>query len=75
VQIQPPGPSGTSGLTTEGSWALFRMFDKMRIEPSSQPERFRAEFVVDGRRAEFEIVVSSVQNPFQLRELEQFQCP
>lgn len=75
LQIQPPGPSGTSGMTTEGYWALFRLFDKVRIEASSQPERFTVEFVVDGRRTQFEIVVSSVQNPFQLRELEQFQCP
>jgi type VI secretion system protein ImpL len=32
-------------------------------------------FAVEGRRAVFEVLTSSVQNPFRLRELEQFQCP
>lgn len=75
VQIQPPGNTGVSGTTTEGAWAMFRMFDKAQIEPTAQPERFRVTFNVDGRRATFEVVASSVQNPFRLRELEQFRCP
>ncbi len=75
VQIQPPGPSGLAGITTEGPWALFRMFDKVQLVATSAPERFRAIFTVDGRKAEFEVTASSVQNPFRLKELEQFQCP
>ena len=49
VQISPPGSSGSSGLVTGGPWALFRMFDRTRIEPGNSPERFRATFTVDGR--------------------------
>ena len=75
VQIQPPGPSGVSGLTTEGPWALFRMFDKVNIDPTSLPERFIVTFTVDGRKAQFEVTANSVHNPFRLRELDQFQCP
>ena len=75
VQVQPAGPSGVSGLTTEGPWALFRMFDKVNIDPTPQPERFIVTFTVDGRRAQFEVLANSVQNPFRLRELDQFQCP
>jgi len=75
VQMQPPGPTGVSGDTTSGPWALFRLFDKVQMEATAVPERFRATFRIDGREAEFEIVASSVQNPFRLRELEQFQCP
>ena len=75
LQMQPPGPGGVSGVTTEGPWALFRLFDKVQIETGSVPERFKAVFTVDGRRATFDVVASSVQNPFRLRELEQFQCP
>lgn len=75
LQIQPPGPSGLSGITTEGPWALFRMFDKVNITPTAQAERFLVDFVVDGRKAQFEVTANSVQNPFRLRELEQFQCP
>lgn len=75
VQIQPPGPSGQAGITTEGPWALFRMFDKVQLVNTSVPERFRAIFTIDGRKAEFEVTASSVLNPFRLNELEQFQCP
>jgi type VI secretion system protein ImpL len=76
LQISPPSAGGgTSGLVTEGPWALFRMLEQVRMEPTPQPEKFRVTFAVEGRRAVFEVLTSSVQNPFRLRELEQFQCP
>jgi type VI secretion system protein ImpL len=75
VQISPPSATGNSGMTTEGPWALFRMFDRVRIEPGNSPERFRANFDVDGRKAVFEVTTSSVRNPFILRELTEFSCP
>ena len=75
LQISPPGVSGNSGAVTGGPWALFRMFDRTRIEPGNSPERFRATFTVDGRKAVFDITASSVRNPFQLRELTDFSCP
>lgn len=75
VQITPPGQSGTSGIATDGPWALFRMLDKANIEATALPEKFRATFVVDGRSAVFEVTSSSVQNPFRLRELVDFRCP
>ena len=76
LQISPPGASGGSGTTTDGPWALFRMFDKAaRIEPGNSPEKFRATFDVDGRKAVFDVTTSSVRNPFILRELKDFSCP
>jgi type VI secretion system protein ImpL len=75
VQLQPALASGSSGLTTEGPWALFRMFDKLQLVPSSAPERFKVTFAVDGRKATFEVTASSVVNPFRLRELAEFGCP
>jgi len=75
VQISPPSSSGNSGLSTEGPWALLRLFDRVRIEPGTSPERFRATFNVDGRKAVFDITTSSVRNPFGLRELADFSCP
>jgi type VI secretion system protein ImpL len=75
VQITPPGPNGTSGVAIEGPWALFRMLDKANIEPGNAPEKFRVTFNVDGRAAVFDVITSSVQNPFRLRELAEFHCP
>ncbi len=70
-----PGRAGGSGQTFEGPWALFRMFDRVKIDSSPQQEKFTATFNVDGRDAKFDIVTNSVQNPFRLPELEQFRCP
>jgi type VI secretion system protein ImpL len=74
LQLSPPG-TNASGQLFEGPWALFRMFDQVRLEGGAQPEKFVATFDVEGRKAQFEVRTSSVQNPFRLRELEQFQCP
>jgi len=75
LQISPITSYGASGQVFEGPWALFRMFDKIEIKTSVQPERFFTTFNVDGREIQFEVVTSSVQNPFRLRALEQFSCP
>lgn len=75
IQISPPGPSGTSSQNTEGSWALYRLFDKARVESLGAPEKFKVTFNIDGRQASFEVTASSVQNPFRLRELAEFRCP
>ncbi len=75
LQITPP-PTSAGGLGPfEGPWALFRMFDRVRITPSGQPEKFNTTFVIDGRKARFEVLTSSVENPFRLKDLEQFRCP
>ena len=70
-----PSISGGSGMLFEGPWAIFRMFDRTRVQPSSQPERFRSTFVIDGRSVVFDVTTSSVQNPFRLDALRSFQCP
>ena len=59
----------------DGPWALFRMFDGVKIEETNQLERFVATIDVGGRHAVFEILASSVRNPFRLPELSQFHCP
>ena len=74
-QVSPASASGTSGQVFEGPWALFRMLDRAQITPTSQPEKFIVAFNIEGRKARFEVMTSSVQNPFRLRELEQFRCP
>jgi type VI secretion system protein ImpL len=75
LQIEPKRVGADSGLVFEGPWALFRLLDRAQIDAGPQPERFNVTFRIDGRRAVFEVVASSVLNPFKMRELEQFQCP
>jgi type VI secretion system protein ImpL len=75
LQVEPTSTSGASGKVFEGPWALFRLLDQAQVDNTAQPERFLVTFVIDGRRAKFEVTTSSVQNPFRLRDLDQFQCP
>lgn len=73
IELTPPGDGSVQVF--EGPWALFRLFDQARIEGGAQPEQFVATFDVGGRKARFRVISGSVQNPFRLPELEQFQCP
>ena len=76
ASIDPPSASGgASAMITEGPWALFRMFERVQLDRGSSPEKFRASFTIDGRKAVFDISTSSVRNPFRLEELADFQCP
>ena len=74
VALTPPGGGPSTG-PFEGSWALHRFFDKAQITPGASPEKFVAAFNFDGRKVAFEVTAGSVQNPFKLRELEEFSCP
>jgi len=76
ASMDPPSASGgASAMITEGPWALFRMFERVQIDRGSSPEKFRATFTIDGRKAVFDVSTSSVRNPFRLDELAEFQCP
>ena len=75
LQLTPPPTGGAANLMFEGPWALFRMFDRLDIEPTAQPERFFVIFDVEGRKARFEVTANSVENPFRLAALHSFVCP
>jgi type VI secretion system protein ImpL len=76
VAISPPTASGNSGFVLEGPWALFRLFQSVRVENAAgQAERFRATIAVDDRKTVFEVTAKSVQNPLGLKELTEFRCP
>lgn len=75
IQLTPPPSPDVGNLTFDGPWALFRMFDRVTIAPTSQPERFFATFDFEGRHVRFEVTANSVENPFGLAELRAFRCP
>ncbi|MDR5806860.1 type VI secretion system membrane subunit TssM [Caballeronia sp. LZ019] len=75
LQLTPPPSNGASNLVFEGPWALFRMFDRVDVQPTGQPERFVVTFDIEGRKARFEVTANSVENPFRLADLRAFSCP
>ncbi len=80
-----PGPRGSGqvrvmgtpsgGMVNDGPWAMLRLFDRVTITPGNVPEKFRAVFDLDGRKAVFEVTTGSVRNPFRMPDLRQFGCP
>jgi type VI secretion system protein ImpL len=73
IELLPP-IHGSSGLSKEGPWALFRVFDEAQISRTSNPTMFIMTFNIDGREAKFELRADSAINPFQLSDLEAFKC-
>ena len=68
-------PSSGSGYVFKGPWALFRLLDRVRVEPGGAPNRVQMTVDVEGRKARFEVRSASALNPVLRQELEQFQCP
>ncbi len=73
VQLLPP-LQGYSGLSKDGPWALFRVFDEAHISNTSDPSIFIMTFNIQGREAKLELQANSAVNPFQLSDLQSFQC-
>jgi type VI secretion system protein ImpL len=67
-------PAGTP-QTFDGTWALFRLFDRYEVQSTGQSERFIVVMNLDGKKAKLEVTASSAFNPFRLREMQQFRCP
>jgi type VI secretion system protein ImpL len=88
-KLQWPGPQGTGrvrvvlvdalgnrrSIAEEGPWAWFRLLDRVRVEPSAQPELFEISFEQAGLEARWEMRAISVLNPFRLEALNLFRCP
>ena len=73
IQLLPP-LQGLSGISKEGPWALFRLFDEAQIARTSNPIIFIMTFSIQGRESKFELQANSAVNPFQLPDLQSFQC-
>jgi type VI secretion system protein ImpL len=73
VELNPPA-EGQPPLEFSGTWALFRLLDRVPVE-SIAPGHFRVVFNLGGRRASFDVETDSGANPFRMPELERFDCP
>lgn len=74
-QIRLTAVPQVTPLGFEGPWALFRLFDRFEVQPSSQPEKFTVLLNLEGKRVRLEVIANSVMNPFRMREIQQFRCP
>lgn len=63
-----------AGYSFDGPWALLRLFDRVRIEPTGGG-RVELVFDVEGRKARFEARSATALHPALRSELESFTCP
>lgn len=84
VEVSPPLPSGRSGISYSGPWAVFHMLDEVSIKEeldsgtNQRPTKFHLKFNFEGHSAEFDLHTTSAFNAIQAearRALERFACP
>ncbi|MGZ4999521.1 MAG: type VI secretion system membrane subunit TssM [Methylomonas sp.] len=89
VSLKWPGPNPSQGVrmvfetldgrqvsrSKEGTWAFFRLLDEATIVPTGAPEKFTLTFQLQGMSARYELRAASVNNPFNLQDLQNFNCP
>jgi len=75
IQLSPQVSGSASGLTQEGPWALFRLFDLAQITPTPNPVIFILKFNIQDREATFQLRAGSAVNPFLSKNLHNFACP
>ncbi len=84
IEVAPALPSGRSGMTYSGPWAMFHMLDEVAIDEVQEPGRnqrptkFHLRFNFEGRTADFDLRTASAFNAIQSdarRALERFACP
>ena len=76
VRLQMTSTRGNaSDFVFDGPWALFRLLDRVRVEPGTTPDRLQLTFDVEGRKARLEVRSETPVNPLSRQDLEQFECP
>ncbi|KAB0662056.1 type VI secretion system membrane subunit TssM [Burkholderia diffusa] len=76
VRLQVSGQAGaTDGFTTDGPWALHRLFDRAAVSAGRGSDQMIARFTVDGKPIVLQVNAGSVRNPFRLPQMESFTCP
>jgi type VI secretion system protein ImpL len=75
VLLAPPAGNLPSGVSEDGPWGWFRMLDRAQTSTTNSPETIEVLFNVGGRHARFQLRSSGALNPFQLKEIAEFQCP
>ncbi|WP_321965735.1 type VI secretion system membrane subunit TssM [Burkholderia cepacia] len=76
VRLQVSGQAGaTDGFSTDGPWALHRLFDRAAVSAGRGSDQMIARFTVDGKPVVLQVNAGSVRNPFRLPQMESFTCP
>jgi len=75
LSFAPIGGGAPLMMSDEGPWSLFRLIHTAQFKPTGQPDVFNIAFSLQGHAASFRLQAASVENPFDLRLMEGFDCP
>ncbi|ACR30636.1 type VI secretion system membrane subunit TssM [Burkholderia glumae] len=75
ITAEPQVSAQSSTLGAEGPWALFRLFDRGRLVPTSDTSRYTEDFDFDGRHAVLELNTGGRAGGEPIGLLKGFRCP
>jgi len=59
----------------EGPWAFFRIMDNYELKTTKLNDHFIVDYVLEGKKAKFELIANSVKNPFSHNLLKRYRAP
>ncbi len=62
-------------IVKEGPWAWFKLLDDSKMGRKSSADKIEVTFSTAGLKVKYQILASSVSNPFTNHELSKFRCP
>ena len=67
--------AGSFSITKDGPWAWFKLLDASTVDRLRSRDKLMVTFETAGLKARYQLVASSVANPFSNNELRKFRCP
>ncbi len=58
-----------------GPWAFFRIMDNYDLKSTKLNDHFIVDYVLEGKKAKFELIANSVKNPFNHNLLKRYRAP
>ena len=59
----------------QGPWAFFRIMDNYELQSTKLNDHFIVDYVLEGKKAKFELIANSVKNPFSHSLLKRYRAP
>ncbi|WP_198264899.1 type VI secretion system membrane subunit TssM [sulfur-oxidizing endosymbiont of Gigantopelta aegis] len=59
----------------QGPWAFFRIMDNYELQNTKLNDHFIVDYVLEGKKAKFELIANSVKNPFSNNLLKRYRAP
>ena len=58
-----------------GPWAFFRIMDNYKLQTTRLNDHFIVDYVLEGKKAKFELIADSSRNPFSYNLLKRYRAP